>query len=416
MNTEHIETVIISESTMSSDRKLDLKLFFKSAVFVTAVILFAWQTRDVIEKYFDKKTTISTQTLRHDALKSPAISLQMDNVYKTHLAEEKYGLPSKFIYGSETNQLAQDLGMTHLELYRNLSYSLGVDFTLSMNEFTHEHFLSAGKNAITLENGKKLDIFVTETHTLFSGLVYTLEIDQPMKLGEFLFFKFDIINEKDLGPDLPMTFQWYLSEQDERYGHILGSWFGIEPYTFQARLGEMVVVYYTESRHRFTEDDGKKKCHIYNRQEGNAFLKCKYGQIAERMRSACKSTCYSPPLKTLMEIDDKNEIPECQDKEIFDCFEQNYFSMHLQPIDECPDQCEKVEYGGRIQKQRGWSNTSVLLELQLGSDKISIYQEYLLFDFPSFVGSIGGSLGLFIGFSYFDCASLIIDIISKRLK
>jgi hypothetical protein len=46
----------------------------------------------------------------------------------------------------------------------------------------------------------------------------------------------------------------------------------------------------------------------------------------------------------------------------------------------------------------------------LASDIVTINEEYLVFDILSFVGSVGGSLGLFVGFSFFDFGSMLTNI------
>ena len=38
-------------------------------------------------------------------------------------------------------------------------------------------------------------------------------------------------------------------------------------------------------------------------------------------------------------------------------------------------------------------------------------RQYLVYGIADFVGTVGGSLGLFLGFSFFDVASQIIDTI-----
>jgi hypothetical protein len=42
--------------------------------------------------------------------------------------------------------------------------------------------------------------------------------------------------------------------------------------------------------------------------------------------------------------------------------------------------------------------------------------EYLIYDGLGMLGSIGGSLGLFLGFSLFDSLSMVLDAILVRLK
>ena len=43
-----------------------------------------------------------------------------------------------------------------------------------------------------------------------------------------------------------------------------------------------------------------------------------------------------------------------------------------------------------------------------------VFEEYSVFTFPSLVGSIGGSLGLFLGFSFLDCILKVLTFFSKQ--
>ena len=43
-------------------------------------------------------------------------------------------------------------------------------------------------------------------------------------------------------------------------------------------------------------------------------------------------------------------------------------------------------------------------------------REYLIYDVWSLIGTVGGALGLFVGFSFYDFVSLVIDFICKRLE
>ena len=44
------------------------------------------------------------------------------------------------------------------------------------------------------------------------------------------------------------------------------------------------------------------------------------------------------------------------------------------------------------------------------------YKEYLIYDGLGMFGSIGGSLGLFLGFSLFDSLSMLLDVLLKKLN
>ena len=44
------------------------------------------------------------------------------------------------------------------------------------------------------------------------------------------------------------------------------------------------------------------------------------------------------------------------------------------------------------------------------------YSENVLYDFATIIGAVGGSLGLFLGFSCFQCGSWIINIAWRKLQ
>ena len=43
-------------------------------------------------------------------------------------------------------------------------------------------------------------------------------------------------------------------------------------------------------------------------------------------------------------------------------------------------------------------------------DEVEVFEEYLIYEITSVIGSIGGTLGLFIGFSFFDIFAKLINI------
>ena len=51
--------------------------------------------------------------------------------------------------------------------------------------------------------------------------------------------------------------------------------------------------------------------------------------------------------------------------------------------------------------------------VQLTTPKIRVYEQYAVYDFSGIVGTVGGSLGLFIGFSFMDFMLMLIKINSN---
>ena len=63
----------------------------------------------------------------------------------------------------------------------------------------------------------------------------------------------------------------------------------------------------------------------------------------------------------------------------------------------------------------GNDSMSILMKFKYASNKINVYEETLMIDDTSLVGSLGGSLGLFVGFSFFGYAMPIVEAISDKI-
>ena len=53
--------------------------------------------------------------------------------------------------------------------------------------------------------------------------------------------------------------------------------------------------------------------------------------------------------------------------------------------------------------------------LRLASMKRNVYEEVLIIDEIGLVGSLGGSLGLFVGFSFFGYATPLLEAVFNKL-
>ena len=48
--------------------------------------------------------------------------------------------------------------------------------------------------------------------------------------------------------------------------------------------------------------------------------------------------------------------------------------------------------------------------------ELQVKEEYVIYDFVGMISSIGGNLGLFIGFSFFDAFCWLVDLIQKWIS
>ena len=56
-----------------------------------------------------------------------------------------------------------------------------------------------------------------------------------------------------------------------------------------------------------------------------------------------------------------------------------------------------------------------ILFIEMGSNR-EFSQEYLIYDTLSLIGTLGGTLGLFVGFSFYDFLTMITSFILKKVS
>ena len=92
-----------------------------------------------------------------------------------------------------------------------------------------------------------------------------------------------------------------------------------------------------------------------------------------------------------------------------------YFSENT--TNNCLDQCHIEIYAEKshvMERTNDKQNMTLIIKYDTMAIKVS--EEYLVYDFANFIGTLGGSLGLFIGFSYTGFIGSIIDILFEKFQ
>ena len=94
------------------------------------------------------------------------------------------------------------------------------------------------------------------------------------------------------------------------------------------------------------------------------------------------------------------------------CMTWNFNGALFDVKDKCPRSCENVQYSGKSTFLLPTTANDTYYRkyaLVFANKKITVEEEYLIMDFTGLIGAVGGTLGLFIGFSFKDITSLFID-------
>ena len=124
--------------------------------------------------------------------------------------------------------------------------------------------------------------------------------------------------------------------------------------------------------------------------------------------------CLPIRYKTIMKLSGVQPMPICQDskKEMW----KNLSTIWNKLLTTCPNSCTQFQYQGKMKSLVGYVNDSKLvwMDYLFLSGYLQVHQEYLVYEIDDIIGSIGGTLGLFIGFSFHDVISQLLNTI-KRL-
>ena len=88
------------------------------------------------------------------------------------------------------------------------------------------------------------------------------------------------------------------------------------------------------------------------------------------------------------------------------------FELYTNATKMCPISCIRTEYVA-TQSFIKYSYPGLALLWRFVSTNVQVYQEYLIYDEIGMIGSIGGLLGLFLGFSFLDAITYFIHKIQK---
>ena len=150
-----------------------------------------------------------------------------------------------------------------------------------------------------------------------------------------------------------------------------------------------------------------------------------YNCVGELVKYANFSSCPKRCLKESMKIIGDNNLtdfPTCSTPEESDCSEMFLFKDVLGNATNgsCPKSCVIREYGGGIDyviPKRGSDfpeNAFILAYRFAAPFAMPSYQEYLIYDFNGLVGSVGGTLGIFIGFNFYDIIARFFEYLKTK--
>ena len=292
--------------------------------------------------------------------------------------------------------------------------------------------MAVGKNEFK-RNRKDIIFEVQEIETIFSGLCYgILPFNVSSKPGERYVFKLDtkIATTKDQVSKINLQF----SSKDSYLDIVWKGLPGIETEHHEMKLDEYenMIIFYKEIRNLYIKncDEGNQtvfqnfaKSFIKNIQKYNCTNVCVPIYLEPILRTIehgmenCKNSkdyycMYEVALQEIAPLAPET-LKSCEVKspKIFDIKNPNHNRINLEDLIR---QIIKDIENESIEERKPTEHTFHLI-VEMSGD-IIINQEYLVYDTLSLIGTIGGTLGLFLGFSFYDFVIMFIDLFAARCE
>ena len=284
----------------------------------------------------------------------------------------------------------------------DVNYEYGSEFKISYEVDWKKSigFLKEGENF----NDFNETVNIERIRTVYTGTCYKVSsLSNFVSKGKFtsLFLHFDtsIPTYK-----LPYV-KFYFSSEENLLGILFAEWFDgkVKPVQIEKDLYKLISL----QPIRYNHLRSKSNC----REE--SFFECLRNIIYEKL-DHCPKKCSDYYLPSL---------PICETEQESQCSEKVFFEVWRSvrrgnQSNLCPMPCTYLEYS----KEETWtgkisdfSNGTLGIAYIFTPELVAVYDKYLIYNEVSMIASVGGTLGMCIGFSFTNVVSCIINFIRYKI-
>ena len=378
--------------------KLTKKQVLNILVLMSGLVFLSLQIWETFQTFIEKRSTFAISKESFDSLKMPAIIVCPRFQWDIGVWTNGKPADKKWYFG----QLYQLNNQFNLTLGGEGKKNLLLNDTLVLGENYDEE----GNPFLRVE----------ELMNPSEGLCYALVFNQMYRLGSTDFLFIIASFEKDL--KIPRV-DFNIVSPEDRYGYILYNRGNLESLTFSSEGG--IVVMGNIQRLKWNYLSFKKDCKHYSTKD-DTYMDCMLKSHIECYLSngplqACKCVPENS-FKTHFEMYTTSwnacqttlEYQSCLNT-WWDCSFRKYASSRRK----CPLACTKETFRGQKWIVDGYGamvpQNEVMVRLQYTTMDVEIHDEVLIQELSNFIGTVGGSLGLFIGFSYTGFVGKLIDLL-----
>ena len=371
-------------------------------------IFFYFFFLQVVVQYLEKYTNTAKISERVDTVEAPTLTICTG--WKNSLMEQ-YKITSLAFMMRPSNETNIPMNLTVRNLYNEVTHGLNRDFSISVsNIVAHPIPLSIGINTIKEEGVLAQNYLVKENPSPFYGKCYViipnqLQIKPVEDVWSVTIARNTTLENKD------MNNIYIQISSNDTFNTINLKMSGLTNHIreeiFTEEKNGYLEIEYAENNMEFIKDCSDV-----------AFARCFAKRIVESSDFNCSKKCIPIYAQSVMENID-HDIPQCSNDDEEYCMVgiksyKNYEKLKSKCLKQCKNKDAILDIYRVYTKPVFYiGNVQLELYVRVAPEKVSI-KEYLIYDGIGMFGSIGGSLGLFVGFSLFDSLCMVLEYVLKK--
>lgn len=397
--------------------KIQKELLIKVLLFVILVICFSLQSLEGFNKFIEGRTSISESLITQDAKPLPTLTICSDPPFDQNLMENQMKISPYLFFLSSGSASNQDF-----------------DFPANLSEnFQDQNSLMGLWNFSSLRPdtfGIGNDLIFRDEFQMYGGSTKKYQISNSLWFGGCV--QITPFEPKPAHAIFMVGIMWYKPVKPDKFRLILhetpGTAFSIFPGDFlspgskieEVYLGQMKMIginkrqkiYHIQRKNgackEYGEMDSQAKCKLENEILPRFQNETLAREICVARNKNISKLCLIPQAMNLKYLDQNlSNLPLCTTEEDYKCM-LTLLSPDIQENDQkCRHPCTETFYETYSRSNPHPSKNWAYVMMYYQSNRIQVLEEYLVFDFSSILVAIGGSLGLFLGFSFFQCCQSV---------
>ena len=378
--------------------KLEKKHFLSILIFLSGVVILLWQIRVTFEAFIKGQTTFSVTKRTMDEMVPPAMIFCPMSDFENGIWSEA-NVSNKDWFFRQFFQLNDDL---------NISISLWIfdaaNFNFRISTLDH---LILGQNFYE----KSPTFFVEKFLNPLVGMCFALTPNNSIKLtfNDQMHLNARFRN----GEKIPPVDIHFMNPED-RYQFLIFDW-EHDPLKITLKAGIMRCLKFKKSHWNYISS--KRNCS--NKEDSLMHSHCILKNQIDCLWKIGPNTgcnCVANTLVTYYEMYPiTSSLYACKNNSQYaNCLYTMGACLYSKMVkDACQTTCQRVVYEGEDTNLNGGSgmikSNEVSLLMKFRTMEIEEYDEVWILELYNFIGTVGGSLGLFIGFSYTGFVQQVLD-------